>query len=191
MQKFVVLIVFLGLLSLPLMAQKVEVFGGYQYLRLNNVGGNNSGIDVNANGWDTSLTGYFNKFIGVTGDFSGSYATFNVPNGDGTTSSISGHFYSYTGGPVVAFREGKVNPFVHVLVGGAHAGFSPCTNCGQNGFTTLFGGGVDLKVNKAIAVRLIQADWVYYHFGSGPANNGGSYGESDNVRIATGVVIRF
>jgi len=37
MQKFLVLVAFLGLLSLPLMAQdypKAEIFFGYQYLHL-------------------------------------------------------------------------------------------------------------------------------------------------------------
>ena len=39
------------------------------------------------------------------------------------------------------------------------------------------------KVNNAFAVRVIQADWVYYRF------SGAS--ESHNVRISTGVVFRF
>jgi len=179
MQKFVVLIVFLGLLTLPLMAQdRVEVFGGYQYLRLGSDNSNNgTGNAISLNRWDTSVTGYFNKYFGVTGDFSGNYATVNGANV---------HIYSYTGGPVVGFREGRVNPFVHVLLGGAHVGVSNCggSNCSQNGFTTLFGGGVDVKVNRAVAVRLAEFDWVYYHFSNLNTSN-------DNVRLTTGIVFRF
>jgi hypothetical protein len=193
MQKFVVVVVLLGLFSLPLMAQKAEVFGGYQYLRLNNIGDSNSGIDVNANGWDTSLTGYFNKFFGLTGDFSGAYATFNVPN-KGNPVSVSGHTYTYSGGPVIAFREGPVHPFVHVLFGGVHEAVTVpggCNgSCSQNGFTTMFGGGVDVRVNKAIAVRIAEFDWVYYNFSS-QIGGGSSYSESGNVRITTGIVLRF
>ena len=69
MKKLLILFVFLGLLAFPLTVQaaqddypRAEVFGGYQYLHL---GG--SGTDVNANGWNASLTGNFNKAFGVTG----------------------------------------------------------------------------------------------------------------------------
>ena len=182
MQKFIVLIVFLGLLTLPLMAQdRVEVFGGYQYLRLGSDNSNNgTGNAISFNGWDTSVTGYFNKYFGVTGDFSGNYATVNGANV---------HIYSYTGGPVVGFREGRVNPFVHVLFGGAHVSVSESAqgatvSVSKNGFTTLFGGGVDVKVNRAVAVRLAEFDWVYYHFSALNTSN-------DNVRLTTGIVFRF
>jgi len=182
MQKFIVLIVFLGLFTLPMMAQgPVEVFGGYQYLRVGSINGNgdhgNGTGAFNTNGWDGSLSAYFNKFIGVTGDFNGSY---------GTVQGANVHLYSYSGGPVVAFREGKLNPFVHVLFGGTHVGVSNCSgsNCSQNGFTTLFGGGVDVKVNRAVAVRLAEFDYVYYHFSNLTTSN-------DNVRITTGIVARF
>ena len=47
----------------------------------------------------------------------------------------------------------------------------------------MFGGGADVKLNHALAVRLIQADWVYYRFSG---NN-----ESHNVRVSTGIVFRF
>jgi hypothetical protein len=166
MQKFLVLIVFLGLLSFPLVAQdypKAEVFGGYQYLHLGN------GADVNANGWNVSLTGNFNNWFGVAGDFSGAYT-----NG--------GHVYFYTGGPVVSLNSaGKVNPFVHGLFGGANFGGGGGSSI--NAFNMMFGGGADVKVAGAFALRLIQADWVYYR------NNG--VGESHNVRISTGIVLRF
>jgi hypothetical protein len=195
MKKFSILIVFVGLLSFPLMAQeypKAEVFGGYQYLHF---GGN--GTDVNANGWNASLTGNFNKWFGVAADFSGAYKTINIGG-----VNVDTKVYSYTGGPVVSLNSGgKVNPFVHALFGGAHVSGSGCatlqdsidgvkpadiTGCGSgslNGFTMMFGGGADVKLNKALAVRLIQADWVSYRF-SGVS-------ESHNVRVSTGIVLRF
>ena len=51
MQKLLVLIVFLGLLSFPLVAQdypKAEVFGGYQFLHSEG---------EKFNGWNASVTG--------------------------------------------------------------------------------------------------------------------------------------
>jgi hypothetical protein len=175
MKAYLSLIVLVALFSFPLMAQdypKAEVFGGYQYLHL---GG--SGTDVNTNGWNASLTGNFNKWFGVAGDFSGAYKTIG---------GVSAKLYSYTGGPVISLNSGgKVNPFVHVLVGGAHvsASFSGVGSGSENGFTTLAGGGADVKINKALAVRIVQADWVYYRFEG--------VGESHNVRVSTGIVVRF
>ncbi len=174
-KKFLILILVVGLFSIPLVAQdypKAEVFGGYQYLHL---GG--SGTDVNANGWNASLTGNFNSWFGVAADFSGAYKTI---------SGVDTKVYSYAGGPVVNLNSGgKVNPFVHALFGGAHASasLSGVGSASQNGFTMMFGGGADVKVNQVLAVRVIQADWVYYRF-SGDS-------ESHNARISAGIVLRF
>jgi hypothetical protein len=151
---------------------KALVFGGYQYLHL---GG--SGTDINANGWNASLTGNFNSWFGVAADFSGAYTTI---------SGIDTKVYSYAGGPVFSLNSaGKVNPFVHALFGGAHAtaSLSGVGSGSTNGFTMMFGGGADVKLNQILAVRLVQADWVYYRF------SGNS--ESHNVRVSTGIVLRF
>jgi hypothetical protein len=179
MKKLLVLIVFLGLFSLPLMAQdRVEVFAGYQYLH---IGGSDGVSGQGFNGFDTAVTGYFNKYVGVTGDFSGSYATVQ---------GVDVHVYSYSGGPVLAFREGKVNPFVHFLVGGSSFGASADgVSVSKNGFSMLFGGGVDVKVAHAISWRVADVDWVYYHIGG--IDGGSSTSQSNNVRITTGLVFRF
>ena len=192
MRTFFVVVVLLGLLSFPVMAQdnpKAEVFGGWQYQHL---GG--SGLSVNIpEGWDASVTGNINKHFGVTGDFSGSYKSETVTT-EGVTASGSAHLYTYTGGPVVAMDfGGKINPFAHALFGGFTVGGSAsgCITGGgcasgsasTNGYTVMAGGGVDAKVAKSIAIRLAQFDWIYYHA------NGGSI--KSNVRIASGVVFRF
>ncbi len=120
----------------------------------------------------------------MTADFGGAYKTVNVGG-----VNVSTKLYTYTGGPVVNLNSGgKVNPFVHALFGGAHASGSASFGGSSgwasiNGFTMMFGGGVDAKVNSAIAVRVIQADWAYFRF------NGAS--DSHNVRISTGIVFRF
>ena len=183
-------IIFVGLLllSLPVMAQdnpKVEVFGGYQYLH---IGSNSSaGIDSGQgfNGWDAAAQFNFNKNFGVEGEFGGAYAT---------VSGVKFHLYNYTGGPVVFTNIGSIKPFAHVLFGGTQlSGSQSGVSISFNGYTTLVGGGVDARVNKALAIRVVQFDWLYYHFGS--KNIGGttipSFSGSNNVRIATGVVVRF
>jgi hypothetical protein len=176
MRKSIPFFVVLGLFLVPLrlMAQdtpKAEVFGGYQYLHL---GGDFTGI--NANGWDASITGNITKHFGITGDFSGAYKT---------VSGVSGHLYTYGGGPVIAYDfGGKVNPFAHAIFGGftLNAGFGG-TSASTNGFAMKIGGGVDVEVNRTVAIRLAQLDWNYYHA------QGTS--ESKNVSFAAGIVLRF
>lgn len=189
MQKFVASIVFLGLFSLPLMAQsKVQVFGGYQYLHTGDITVDGQSAPNSAqgyNGWNASATYYFGRFIGVQGDFSGSYATVD---------GVSTHIYTYTGGPVIAFRRGPVNPFVHALFGGINlSGSGSGVSVSETGFTTMVGGGVDVKVAHDISVRPIGVDWLYYHYGSNVIDGLGipSLSQSNNVRITTGVVLRF
>ena len=185
MRKVVLLTALLGLFSLLAVAQetpKAEVFGGYQFTHIGS-----SGASENLNGWNASVTGNFNKHLGVAGDFSGSYKTI---------SGVSGRLYTYTFGPVVSLNHGGTfNPFVHALFGGAHLSGSASfqgvsAGASTNGFTMMMGGGVDAKIAPRIAVRLFQADWVYYHFGDLQAAAGTS-NFSKNVRVSTGIVFRF
>lgn len=198
MRKFLVLTALLGLLPWLVMAQetpKVEVFGGYQYLHtgdLSSSGQTLSDSSQNWNGWDANATYYFTRSLGVQGDFSGSYA--KIPTFlEGF--DVSTHAYTYAGGPVVALNAGgKVNPFVHALFGGVRlSGSQSGVSVSFNGFTTMVGGGVDVKVAPRVAFRLIQADWVYFHFGSTTVAGTSlpSFSANKNVRINTGIVFHF
>jgi hypothetical protein len=204
MNKLILVFLILGLLCLPLMAQddpKAEVFGGYQFLRLSNLG--STGYNLNTNGWDASATGNFNKYLGITGDFSGAYkSTTGTVSGSfaGVSGTLTGtahfHLYSYTFGPVLSLHAGRLTPFAHGLFGGAHASLSGCgtaTTAGgtgsgcasgsRNGFAMMYGGGLDVKADKLISIRLAQVDWAYYHFSG--------MGFSKNVRVSTGIVFTF
>ncbi len=117
-------------------AQRVEIFGGYQFTHLQ--------PSYNANGWNASLTGNFKHILGITGDFSGAY--HNGVNA-----------YTYAGGPVFQARLPVVQPYVHALFGGttlSAAGIS------TSGFAMLLGGGIDVGMRKGFGVRLVQADWI-------------------------------
>jgi hypothetical protein len=179
MRKFFGLLVFLGLLSLPMMAQdKVEVFGGYQYTHFDE----DFGSINHANGWDGSVTYKFSKMIGVTGDVSGAYRSIGP---------VDAHLYTYTFGPVVSFNAGRVKPFVHALAGGANLGANAGgPSVSANGFAAMAGGGVDLKLDRHFALRLFQADWVYYHF-SDAFGSSSDLSSGGTVKLATGVVVRF
>src|SRR5574337_1010052 len=75
-------------------APRAEIFGGYQ---LTHASTGVSGVDgFNMNGWDAAATGYFHRYLGVTGDFSGTYAS---PSFQGV--SVNTHLYTYMFGPTV------------------------------------------------------------------------------------------
>ena len=52
----------------------------------------------------------------------------------------------------------------------------------DSGFALVVGGGVDVKIAKALAARLIQADYVYVR------NNGFN---EHGFRLSTGLVVRI
>ena len=163
----------LGLLAASAMAAetesypKSEIFGGYQYSRLE--GG------FNTNGFDFGYTGNFNSSFGIAADFS---AGFNTTAGVKTTN------YTYTFGPQLSLRANKAyTPFVHALIGGDHASVSGAGVTGTgNGYAILAGGGVDFNFSSHMAFRG-GADWLMLH------SNGAT--SSKNMRMITGIVFRY
>lgn len=145
-------------------APKAQIFGGYQYTRIDTGGltGN-----INANGWNAALTGNFTKHLGITADFSGAYK-------DG------GHMYSYLFGPQVSGAMGKARPFAHVLFGANTIGGSGTSS--DSGWAMAFGGGLDVSASKVVAIRLGQFDYLRTnHFSTG----------LNNFRYSAGLVLNF
>jgi hypothetical protein len=171
-RKFIGFALFFGMFSLAALAQesapKAEFFGGYQYTRFD--GG------LNANGWDTTLTGNLNHWFGVAADFSGAYKS---------QSGVSFSNYTYTFGPVVSLRRNEnFTPFAHFLAGGFHSSAAAGSlSAGGGGLAMMLGGGVDVKVTQRVAVRAIQFDWLSLHANGNSDNN--------NARISTGLLFRY
>jgi opacity protein-like surface antigen len=152
---------------------KAEIFGGYQYFRVDT---GVSGVDkINLNGWDASVSGYFTKHLGVSGDFSGAYGS---PFG----ASVKLHTFMF--GPIVHFpNSSKITPFAHVLFGGAHINGSAFgLSASDTGFAWAAGGGLDVNLNSRWAVRLAQADFLQTRIASLTQNN---------FRYSAGIVIKF
>lgn len=191
MKKYV-LFAALCLISVRLMAQdsKVDIFGGYQYLHNGNVtvdGTSQPGSSQSFNGWDIAPAYKFNHFLGVQADISGGYTS-----GNGTP--FTNHLYTYTGGPIVTVGLPFLQPFAHGLFGGAHLNTGDSgVSVSTNGYTLMVGGGVDAKLNRLLAFRVAQVDWLYYHFSGFSAQSVStpSFSASNNVRISTGIVVRF
>jgi hypothetical protein len=171
MRKFAGFILVMLFLAVPAIAQdapKAVFFGGYSYLRINP----GSGLDgINANGWNASLTGNFNDWFGVTGQFTGHYAS---PSG------VDTNVHSYMFGPRIASHTNeKWTPFAHFLFGGARAGGAGLS---ENAFAMDFGGGFDYNAGESVGIRIVQFDYIATRFFSDWQHN---------FAISTGIVFRF
>jgi len=107
--------------------------------------------------------------------------------------------FTYTFGPQIKYRAGKLEPFAEVLLGGAHTNFyaNACNQntgaCGSkspsnNAFAMAIGGGVDIAVSSKIAIRLVDADYELTRFGN---NFTGGNNSQSNFRFQTGIQLRF
>jgi opacity protein-like surface antigen len=174
MRNLFILGVFLLFATASTMAQdnpRGEVGGNYTYIRLNPGG-------VNCQGGGGSAAGNLNDYFGVAGEFSGCKWT-------GLPSGASAHTFTYLFGPRLTYRShGNIEPFAEFLFGGAHIGgtVSGFGSGSDNAFAMALGGGVDYKVTRSVAIRLIQGDYLYTHFGGVKQNN---------ARIQAGIIFRF
>jgi opacity protein-like surface antigen len=173
---------------------KVDVFGGYSYLRLNL-----PGAGFNANGGSGQITYNFNSMIGLTGDFGGYHVSAGNFNGSGTV-------FSYLFGPKFTYRTGRFSPFAQALFGGAWLGSGISENCDAsirpqggvtcgantslNSFAMALGGGADYKFSDHVSFRLVDLDYFMTRFNVGSVVGTTNHTQS-NIRVSTGVVFNF
>ncbi len=146
---------------------KGEIFGGFSVANVQN-----GGVEQ-FYGFETSVTGNFNRSFGITGDFAGQFKSI---------SGVNVQLYQYLIGPRVAARSDNVTGFVHALFGGLTArasgvGFS------ETGFAMAFGGGLDVNAGKRVAIRVFQLDYV-------PNRLAGVWSKKD-FRASAGVVFKW
>jgi len=182
------------MLLLPMVASaqegpKAEIFGGYSYVHVSDVG------SANLNGGSSSVSFNPKSWLGIVGDFGGY---------QGTKSGLDGSVLTYLFGPKVAFRKGRVTPFVQGLFGGAHTSADPPPQLGalarprpeagvagggvfgsSNTFAMAVGGGLDVNATDHVGVRLVQAEYLLTKF------KDGIHDRQDSVRISPGIVFRF
>jgi len=159
---------------------KVEVFGGYSYVRADaNLFGTNSGL--NFNGGSGSIAYNVLPWVGIVADFGGYHW-----NGSGVYAGTDGTAVSYMFGPKVSMHAGRFTPFVQSLYGGTHLSGTTCgdgcTSGSTNGFSMTVGGGLDWDATRHIGVRLIQAEYYMTRLDNSTQNN---------ARISAGVTFRF
>ncbi len=164
---------------------RFDLYGGYGYLHpVDSTIFNVEYQPINP-GAIASVTGYFNRYIGVQAE--GSF----FPSGPDDC------VFTGQAGLIVRYQKNRFVPFVHVLAGGAKVGgpiFQPCTW----GWGVTSGVGLDYILpafNNRIAIRPIQADFHYSNVDFGPADaarvTGGGIGDIYAYRLSAGVVLRL
>lgn len=148
--------------AVPAFSQSVELFGGAQFGHLES--------SYNAVGWNAAVTGNFKHVLGITADVSGAYRS----------RAVNSSIYTYTVGPVLTARLPVVQPFIHVLFGGATLSIEGTRS---TAFAMLAGAGLDIGLRKGIGLRIVQADWLMTKFNSNTQNRQG--------RVSAGLVIKF
>ncbi len=163
-------LVLLGLsffFSISARAQNVELFGGYTYEGLKGLP--NALPGRNLSGVETSLQYKFRKWFGVLGEVNGYFA---LPAARDTRS------LNIMGGPQISIPW-RFSPFAHILVGVGHVKTDGIWDTSR---AEAIGGGIDMHLAPLLSWRMIEADNVFTgYFG----------GTQHNLRISTGIVLRF
>jgi len=113
-------------------------------------------------GFNTSISYYLNNWLGVEGNALEAFAP-EIFDREHVK------LFNFTGGPRIAWRQRRWEPWLHGLVGLSHeqpqtAGHS------RNAFAAQLGGGADYRINPRLSLRL-QGDWLHTLFFSQSQNN--------------------
>jgi opacity protein-like surface antigen len=185
MKRFVTLITLILAFTTNVWAQddykQFEFFGGYSALFFDNLAGDTGSVAVDdilgdrqtLRGFNASITANFHKYVGAKFDYSLHLRedNFSRPAGSGT---IDTTVQNFLGGIQIKnnSEDGPTfKPFGHALFGvavqkvdvdspnlPAVLGISDF-HTNETSFAMAFGGGVDLKLNRRLDVRLAQVDW--------------------------------
>jgi len=168
-----------GLAAFAQEVPKAELFLGYEYVRFNPAHEASGNQNFNMNGGGGSIMYNFSPAVGLKAEFTGAGAgDMKVCSQNGINClTTSGNFFTYMFGPQFTYRKSRVQPFAHVLFGGAYSNVygniaqmgtisvTPTTaDFGKHAFALAAGGGVDVKVSKNVAIRLGQFDYFMTRF---------------------------
>jgi hypothetical protein len=164
-------------------------------------------------GFETSMTKNFNKYFGITGDFSvyfdnveglliiklcqGSADQCTTAQQD--TRGGRTAFYFMAGPEIKGPNRTRFTPFARALFGGAasHARFSTSGSALihsdsdiRGAFSMDFGGGLDVRINGRFSIRG-TADYMGVFLKDLGDTDSGTGSLQNHLRLAVGVVFRF
>ncbi len=171
-------------------APKWELFGGYSFLYPGaDVHGTlpsgsiplSSHLDWNLRGAGASATYDFTRHFGITLDASDHW---------GISENRLDHadFSNLSLGPKFTFRHNHFSPFLEVLVGDQR--LYPEAFHQIDKFGVMAGGGLDVKLSRHFAWRLIRADYVDSSYRYGPSTTTPTT-VLHGARLQTGLVFMF
>ena len=131
---------------------------GYEYVRFRS-----SAFDSNLNGLHTSLTYYTNEWFGIEGNVVAAWGTKLFAD-------ETSKYLLFSGGPRIAWRGRKWEPWAHALFGGAHVNPQIAGGFSQTGFAIQLGGGADYRFIPQLSLRF-EGDYVRTQLYSTSQNN--------------------
>lgn len=181
-----------------------DIFMGYSYLAPKGTvtTSPSTGSPVSANYDAVNVGGlvsgayYFNRYIGVQGEFgvhewgTESSLPYGTPGSNVGTHGNDDGFLTAAGGLIARYPDGNITPFVHGLVGAARIN-GPYFQPNKWGPDLTVGGGMDYETpffNHHLAIRLFQADYEYMHADFGPGVEGGR-ANINAARLSAGIVL--
>jgi len=126
------------------------------------------------NGFDTSITYNFNRYVGIKGNVTGHYKSDRFVDTFGpetATLNTKNRVYNFLVGAQVKDnrKAARFKPFAHALVGAARENFTGVNTSDIGEDFTLrskvtslamkFGGGIDLRVSRRIDLRLVELNY--------------------------------
>ena len=176
----------------------VEFSGGVSYAHTDLRG------PANMVGWHITFGMNPARQLRLLGDFGEQQVQSSTILLNGRQSTIKD--YEYTFGPQIVYRRNpRFTPFAHGLFGVAARHYTVPSNTPGGpdvlahdfGFASVLGGGMDVNVNRYIAIRAIQADvslehrnWIDAQFTPVIAQLPASGNWQARPRLACGIVIR-
>jgi len=187
MKKAIAILLFCLSCTAMACAQKMEVSAGYIFLGSHTLGG----TALSFNGGRTDFAVYLPFHMAAVGEVAGATANGASAPSVGTT------LLTYMAGPRFVIplkgsgnKPSSITPFAQYLVGGARAtnGSFP-TPLGMMPYATSFatsaGGGLDVKLNRHLSLRVIQADYLFTRL----PNQMDSH--QNHLRIGAAIVFRL
>lgn len=198
--------------------KRADFFLGYSNLQAEGIPDRNDpgnifddnffGRRTGLHGATAAVTGYFNDYVGITGDFSFHRKEDKEIFGPGDEDRLDTRVIYFMAGPKVKYRNAsRLEPFAHALFGGAHTrfkvtqqfapGVTDSFSTGATDFAMAVGGGIDVRLGDNFSLRLIQVDYAPVFLKDRSVVNLGGVGainpfilesqRQDNVRISVGI----
>jgi len=170
-------------LAVPAGAQNLNVGGQFAYQRSSTLGGQ----ALNLLGGRAEMAYSLPQHVWMVGEFTGTAAEAGGPTQPGEALYTYLYGLRYERAIPKGNKETSISPFIQFLGGGVYGTDGAFPKSGQlvpnaNSFAYSLGGGIELQTSPRVAVRLIQADYLFTQL----PNQVGTH--QNNLRLGVGVV---